>query len=210
MNFIYRKEQALTPLQCARFIEAFEKDVDHQQEGVISKDGLKSTVDKKFKSSTDISINPTFMQSPIWKPLLKELLPILLDGLDDYKTQYYVGVGLLDPMWVSTFFNIQRYKPGEGYNVYHCERASLLHPERQLVWMIYLNDVIDKGWTEFFYQQHFETPKVGKMVIWPSDFTHTHRGVASDSEVKYILTGWFEYQTDEQLKQINERENEEG
>ena len=41
MNFIYRKEQALTPLQCARFIEAFEKDVEHQQEGVISKDGLK-------------------------------------------------------------------------------------------------------------------------------------------------------------------------
>ena len=52
--------------------------------------------------------------------------------------------------------------------------------------MIYLNDVHDRGWTEFFYQQHYEIPKAGKIVCWPSDWTHTHRGIISPTEVKYI------------------------
>ena len=34
--------------------------------------------------------------------------------------------------------------------------------------------------------------KKGKLVIWPTDFTHPHKGVISHTEEKYIATGWFE------------------
>ena len=34
--------------------------------------------------------------------------------------------------------------------------------------------------------------KEGKLVIWPSDFTHPHRGIVSLDEEKYIVTGWLE------------------
>ena len=57
------------------------------------------------------------------------------------------------------------------------------------VWMIYLNDINDRGWTEFFYQQHYEIPKAGKIVCCLCDWTHTHRGIVSPTETKYILTG---------------------
>ena len=33
----------------------------------------------------------------------------------------------------------------------------------------------------------------GKTVIWPTDFTHTHRGIVSPTEHKYIATGWFNF-----------------
>ena len=38
----------------------------------------------------------------------------------------------------------------------------------------------------------YEEPKTGKIVCWPCDWTHTHRGIISDTETKYIMTGWVE------------------
>lgn len=58
--------------------------------------------------------------------------------------------------------------------------------------MLYLNTVEDGGGTEFKYINRVEKAEKGKMLIWPSDFTHTHRGVISPSEEKYIMTGWYE------------------
>jgi hypothetical protein len=97
----------------------------------------------------------------------------------------------MDAIDLYTYFNIQKYEPNEGFFGWHCERAGNKYSDRLLVWMIYLNDLTDRGETEFFYQQHFETPERGKLLIWPSDWTHLHRGVPSPTQTKYILTGWF-------------------
>jgi hypothetical protein len=56
--------------------------------------------------------------------------------------------------------------------------------------MLYLNDV-DDGGTEFKYQKLILKAKKGNLVIWPAEFTHTHRGVVSKTKEKYIATGWF-------------------
>ena len=56
--------------------------------------------------------------------------------------------------------------------------------------MTYLNDVTDGGETEFKYQKLKVKPVKGKMVMWPTDFTHTHRGITSPTQEKYIATGW--------------------
>ena len=34
-------------------------------------------------------------------------------------------------------------------------------------------------------------PKKGLTVIWPAEWTHTHRGIASMTQDKYIVTGWL-------------------
>jgi hypothetical protein len=59
--------------------------------------------------------------------------------------------------------------------------------------MVYLNTVTDRGETEFLYQHHFEEAKQGTLLIWPSDWTHTHRGISSPTQTKYVLTGWCTY-----------------
>ena len=61
-----------------------------------------------------------------------------------------------------------------------------------LVFMTYLNDVLDGG-TEFKYQKLITKAKKGLTLIWPSDFTHTHKGQISNTSEKYIITGWFSY-----------------
>jgi hypothetical protein len=55
----------------------------------------------------------------------------------------------------------------------------------------FLNDVTDQGETEFFHQKIKIKPQKGLTVIWPADWTYTHRGIASPTQDKYIITGWF-------------------
>ena len=59
--------------------------------------------------------------------------------------------------------------------------------------MFYLNDVEDEGETEFYYQKLKVKPKKGLTLIWPADWTHTHRGIPSKTQEKYIATGWYSF-----------------
>ena len=57
--------------------------------------------------------------------------------------------------------------------------------------MLYCN-TLKKGGTHFPFQEKTLTAKKGKLIIWPSDFTHPHVGVISKTQEKYIVTGWFD------------------
>ena len=58
--------------------------------------------------------------------------------------------------------------------------------------MTYLNNVKDGG-TQFLYQNYTTEAIKGKTVIWPTAWTHTHRGKISTTEEKYIITGWYDF-----------------
>ena len=58
--------------------------------------------------------------------------------------------------------------------------------------MTYMNDVPDGG-TEWFHQDKYVPAQRGYTVIWPSDWTHFHRGRVSNTSEKYIITGWFSF-----------------
>jgi len=86
----------------------------------------------------------------------------------------------------------QKTKPGGGYHVWHYENSSYECSSRELVWAIYLNDMLDgEAETEFLYQKRRIKPTVGTVVIWPAAMTHVHRGNPVYTGTKYILTGWF-------------------
>ncbi len=191
-DFIYRKEEALSPSFCRSLIELFEIDKEKQTPGVVNKKGVVIT-EHSHKKSTDICFTPNDLQDKLWKKPLQQIIQTIELAKTDWMSQYYMGLETCDPFEIYSSFNIQRFLPGEGYHRFHNERASFMTRNRMGVWMIYLNDVTDRGWTEFYYQQHFEIPTVGKIVIWPTDWTHTHRGIISPTQTKYIITGWFSW-----------------
>ena len=86
---------------------------------------------------------------------------------------------------------IQKTKPGQGYPYVHCENMSMDSRNRILVFILYLNTV-DDGETYFETQNLKIKPEQGKLVLWPANFTHAHKGLPPKQE-KYILTGWVEY-----------------
>lgn len=192
-SFIHVRENALSKDTCKSLIDIFEKRTDLHYEGSFGRDNS-NQIDTEIKESIDITFHPSMMGESDFGPILsKDVLPALKNGLDDYDRYYYVGMENVSEMDISLFFNMQKYKPGGGYKTFHCERAANQFFSRTLAWMIYLNDVEVGGETEFFYQQHFERAEMGKLVIWPSDFTHIHRGIVAPNETKYILTGWYNF-----------------
>ena len=100
--------------------------------------------------------------------------------------------------------NAQRYTANDGgYPYWHSEvypeapHNEALH--RALLFMFYLNDVDEGGTTDFVYQNRRIRPKVGRMVIAPAYFTHTHRGSMPISNDKYILTSWVLFNRAEKI-----------
>ena len=138
------------------------------------------------KVSTDAIIHPG-SQNNIIQKYNSEVISATQIYCKKYSLENLFQIGIKEP------FNIQHYAPNEGFFNWHCERSYYQSHQRALVFMTYLNDVEDGGETEFYYQQLKIKPVKGKMVIWPPDFTHKHRGITSPTQEKYIATGWMNF-----------------
>jgi hypothetical protein len=93
---------------------------------------------------------------------------------------------------ISTDIKIQKTPPGGGYHVWHYENSLPEYSQRELTWMIYLNDLPDgEGETEFLYQRRRIKPTQGTVVIFPAGMTHVHKGNTVFTTDKYIITGWY-------------------
>ncbi len=111
--------------------------------------------------------------------------------LNDYMTKFSI-LQTCQQMKL-TSIRIQETGSGGGFHSWHSERQSNLTSNRKLVTMVYLNSIQNGGETEFLYQAKRIRPEQGLALIWPADFTHTHRGNPPLAETKYIITSWFEF-----------------
>ena len=157
---------------CDDLIDYFKSNDEYKSKGKTT-----LNTDKISKLSTDLAIQP-YSNSPLIKKYLSYLFSLAQIYIKKYSTGFF-GLDMLEG------FNIQHYAPNEGYFEWHNERSTTKSPERALVWMTYLNDVDDGGETEFKYQN--------LKIKSQKDFTHTHRGITSPTQHKYIITGWFHH-----------------
>ena len=90
-----------------------------------------------------------------------------------------------------TGYHIQKYVPNVGFydwhNDYHFDENM---GSRLLTFIWYLNTVENGGETEFTNGIKIKAEK-GKLLMFPSTWTYTHRGCMPYSGNKYILTGWM-------------------
>jgi len=175
---------------CREAIEWFNQHTDKASPGTVTGPNGSSSIINDVKESLDIStsIQIFYEQGCFFKDILDFLWASVQEYINDYEELKGCSFA------VSTDINFQYYKPPSGgFKAFHFERMNVPSSRRCLVWMIYLNTVTDGGGTEFKYYDHIEKAEEGKLLIWPTDFTHTHRGVISEKEEKYVLTGWYEF-----------------
>ena len=118
---------------------------------------------------------------------------IFFRGLQECYEDYVAEYDILRDLNVKcTNIKLQKTKPGEGYHVWHCEQGTEDGANRCVVYALYLNTITEAGETEYLYQKMRVQPRENVMVLWPSSYTHPHRGnpVYGD-KAKYIITGWF-------------------
>jgi len=174
------------PTMCDDLIDYFKNNSSKSYAGAIYEGG-ESMVKKDIKDSTDMSI--TIGENTLIDAYANEAQICL----DKYKKDYkYCDEGQ-SPYNIVEDINIQHYSPGQAFHKWHCEKSGSYYSLRHLVFMTYLNDVTDKGGTEFYYHNICIEPKKGLTLIWPTDWTFTHRGIPSPTQEKYIITGWYSY-----------------
>ena len=144
----------------------------------------------EIKASTDFWLNDCDKLGPPekyrWPEYQAELNGFIDIYLDKYKFFEYGG------MFTSRHLpQIQHYKPGEGYHKWHIDGAQMNSCDRAMVYMTYLNDVTEGGGTMFYHQDVTTKAVKGKTLIFPAGYTHLHKGEISQTQHKYILTGWI-------------------
>ena len=169
---------------CVGMIDFFKSDAYVKTDGLMSQGRL----DKSIKDSTDMTVSAGTNNIHV-----QSYFKHLMNVLHLYVNRYHFIKDLVKGVNTREV-NIQHYKPGGAYHGWHAERTGIAPAtlSRYLVFMTYLNDVTcEGGETEFYYQKLAVKPRKGLTLIWPTDWTHTHRGVPAVSQDKYIATGWF-------------------
>lgn len=175
---------------CDQAIEWFELNKHLARSGRVNNSDGQDGVEKNVKESLDITayLEDYYQINSCFVTLLDFLWKCVQDYIHQFSELEATNFQLIEPI------NFQKYVPPTGgFKSFHCERGSKAKSNRCLVWMIYLNNVMDDGGTEFKYYKHIENAEKGKLLLWPPDFTHTHRGIVSKTEEKYILTGWYSF-----------------
>jgi len=178
---------------CEHLINAFEE-VENGTNCIIKTRQQEDSKTPKFdKDDRFMFIDLSTLMFPAWKD--KNSISIVWQGLQVCFEQYVRQYDhLLNSNLSGHALKMQRTDPGQGYHIWHHENDGYEDRHRCLAFTIYLNDIEDAGETEFLYLKRRVKPERNKCVIWPSGFTHVHRGnVVHGTKSKYIISGWFYY-----------------
>jgi len=150
----------------------------------------KMTRPKKITDDKQMMLSPNLANQ--WPPeLYRPLSKALEKCLKSYYDKYWV-LKEMHPMHTYTY-KFHWVSPGGGYHAWHCENMTEDTQIRQLVYHICLNDTGEEGSLEFLNYTKQVYPRPGTITIWPSQFTHTHRGNPVKTTEKFYITGWFYY-----------------
>ena len=189
-NFISINDNALTSAEC-KFIRDYHDSDDYllsiRQEGMT----LGDTVQKHWKDSYDrymaMYIEGAYQNNAINNIIAKSIK----EHIEKYKEEN-PELNLLNKWVIRDNYNLQKYSPGGGYHILHCENYNTgNHRTNILAWMYYLNTVREGGGTYFSNFDLTVNAEEGRLVIWPAYWTHFHKGIVSKTCDKYIATGWF-------------------
>ena len=190
-NFIQRTSGTISKEECNTVIDFFENNKERHFKGAIGPD---VRVDSKAKIDTEMFIT---LDELVEDSRLNPVARGLKNACERYIENYPFLLKLAD--WrVDLSFKIQKYDPNEAYFAEHCENSGAVDGdmERRLIaLMVYLNTVTDGGQTCFPTQNISFSPKVGDILMWPAYWTHPHHGIASPTQTKYIITGWYVFKT---------------
>ena len=190
-DFIGIYDNALTKKECEILINQFEKSPQVFGKVYGSPDIERSQdhghVDSDKKSCKELK-DLKFSDSDVIGSIVSERLA---ESIEKYKIDF-PETEFISSWQVFNEYNFQKYDgEKDGFKVWHCEHGpEPLAIKRIMAWMFYLNDA--KSGTEFWRHSTIRA-KMGRCVIWPAAWTHTHKGVVPNKGLKYIITGWISF-----------------
>ena len=167
LNHVLIIDSFLTPEECNKIIQMYAP--------------LKSRVLGDHSGYEDWNVHPG---SEKLKFLVKKLEKVTIKYREKFPEVNYLDRTVLDEC------RIKLFRPGKHYAGWHADHSPAW-PARILGLMIYLSD--HQCGTEFFNGDVVRS-KQGRLIMWPSSFTHTHRGQkCPDNKNRYLFSGYYRY-----------------
>jgi len=176
----------IEPSLCDEIILYFENNKQKQTQGSTTL-GLQL----EAKNRLDITLTPKELNLPE-NELYKIYFERIFECYRDYNLQWPFLAEIVNHLDIGRF-NIGKYMPGQHFQKIHCERTGLNTLHRIFAFMTYLNDVEEGGSTYFNHYDLDIKPQKGLTLLWPAEWTHSHKGNVLKSGVKYIITGWLTF-----------------
>ena len=167
LNHVLIIDSFLTPEECNKIIQMYAP--------------LKSRVLGDHSGYEDWNVHPG---SEKLKFLVKKLEKVTIKYREKFPEVNYLDRTVLDEC------RIKLFRPGKHYAGWHADHSPAW-PARILGLMIYLSD--HQCGTEFFNGEVVRS-KQGRLIMWPSSFTHTHRGQkCPENKNRYLFSGYYAY-----------------
>lgn len=178
-----------SPELCQKFIDIYE----HRSKVAFQR----STPDKQDFSvilGNEVSMRELVIDQSVSDEALSEFLDQFWSKCFPMYLEKHPQMTSATSSPVFSTIKIQKTLPGGGYHIWHCEHANIDTGRRFMFVIMYLNDIMSGGETEFLYQSARVEASQGRLVVAPAAYTHMHRGNPPLEGVKYILTSWLEFE----------------
>ena len=121
--------------------------------------------------------------------LHEEVLGAMNKTIERYDENLSGMISRLTP-WVFNQVDIIKYNKGTGIYRTHVDDDGRKEIDRIFSTVLYLNDVVDGGETQFPLQDRVVEPRRGRMVVFPSNYAFPHKACVPESNDKYVLVAW--------------------
>jgi len=186
-------DDAMTEAQCADIIDVFE-DSEHYVGNLVSNG--KIVVDHSHKKASEFEVGSGAARDARWAAIEMQLLSILIKTTIDYEKKNPIIKQLKNPLG-DEGFRMKRYvDDGTEHHAYHADsgQEATCAPRRVLAILIYFNSVQEGGETTFLQQGRVVKPKCGRVLMFPTAFTHVHAGLPPRKGIKYNAVNFLTIQ----------------
>jgi len=180
-DFICRYKETFTRQECRDIIQEIEFFEETQRL-------FRTEQNPHLQDQKSINVNVDFEVNFASATRVNKLMfPKLKTCVDQYLQKYTV---LGQRKFLIYDCKIKKLEAGAGFHAWHYENGDYLSCGRTFVVQTYLNDDFDGGETEFLYLNKREKASTGDVIIFPCQYTHTHRGNPPLGGTKYLATSW--------------------
>lgn len=159
-------DDALTNSECDILIEEFSKEMLH--------DELETRLGYEYNQ---LSYNYSN----------KILSSLVYRSFEQYK-KAFPTINMTHDKWKLQPWRFKHFPPGKAFNVWHTEHEAA-NPYRILCCLLYLSD--HNCGTEFHATGEVILSKKGRLVMFPTFWTHMHRGqVCPDNKDRFIMSAY--------------------
>jgi len=184
-DFVCEYSQSLESDVCARIIERFESDSEHQQQVFLA----------GHRSFTEINISVV----PTWKDIHDLLVNKTIDMIPQYCKDLSLNLRQFPEQYGFEQIRLKRYRPqtDEEFQL-HVDVGDHSSARRFLVCFWYLNTVDVGGETVFPDLSHDGSTRIvkplqGTLLMFPPLWMFPHAGTKPISETKYIIGTYLHY-----------------